>query len=423
MVPQMDQAQLDAVEKLKNGCILCGEVGSGKSRTGLAYYFCKVCGGKLDGKQHGYKGDYVPMTDPKDLYIITTARKRDQLEWDNELVPFLISRDQKLSYYGDKINVVVDSWNNIRRYVDVEGAFFLFDEQKVVGSGPWSRAFIRIAKKNQWIFLSATPGDVWTDYLSIFIANGFYRNRREFADRHVIYSRYSKYPRIDRYLEEEHLKMLRDKILVNIDYTKPTERHSEEISVSYDRDAYRKLMLDRWNYQENRPIDNASELCFLLRRIVNSDPSRSEAVLDVQWLHDKLIIFYKFDYELEILKSLKYREGTVIAEWNGHRHEPIPDSEMWVYLVQYFSGAEGWNCTQTDTVLFYSLDYSYKTMEQAMGRIDRRNTPFHDLYYYTLKSRAPIDIAITRALRQKRNFNESRFLSKYVLKSQNLQPA
>lgn len=409
MAVQLDQAQLNAVDRLHNGCILCGEVGSGKSRTGLAYYY-KVCGGKIGTDE----SETTVMSKPMDLYIITTARKRDQFEWDAELAPFSISRIPEQSLYGDRMKVVVDSWNNIKRYVDVKDSFFLFDEQKVVGSGPWSKTFIKIARNNRWIFLSATPGDVWTDYASIFIANGFYRNRREFTDRHIVYSRYSKYPRIDRYLDEQRLTKLRDSILVNIDYVKPTERHIQEIMVSFNRDAYRAVMLTRWNPYEEKPIESVSELGYLLRKIVNGDDSRGSAIIDIFGKHSKLIVFYKFDYELEILKNLPYSEGTAIAEWNGHKHEEIPKTEKWVYLVQYTAGAEGWNCTQTDTIVFYSLDYSFKTMEQAMGRIDRRNTPFHDLYYFTLKSKAPIDIAIARSLKQKKNFNESRFFSKYI---------
>lgn len=413
MVPYLDKAQINAVRQLHNGCILCGEVGSGKSRTGLAYYFCKVCGGIINGKDRGLENDYVPMKRPMDLYIITTARKRDQLEWDDELAPFLLTRDSEDSYYGASVKVVVDSWNNIKRYENVKDSFFLFDEQRVVGYGAWSKAFIKIARHNQWIFLSATPGDIWMDYMSIFIANGFYRNPTEFKNRHAVYNQYSKYPRIDRYIDVPHLEKLRDSILVNIDYVKPTERHIREIPVLYDRELYRIPMVRRWNPYEEKPIESISELGHLLRKIVNSDPSRGEAVIDIQKRHPKMIVFYRFNFELEILRGLPYTEGTVVAEWNGQQHQPIPKSDKWVYLVQYTAGAEGWNCTLTDTMLFYCLDYSFKTMEQAMGRIDRRTTPFHDLYYYTLKSRAPIDIAISRALRQKKTFNESRFLGKY----------
>ena len=399
----LDEGQRKALSKLSNGNILCGGVGSGKSRTGLAYYYTKVCGGQLDGKKRGLKEGVTPMLWPKDLYIITTAKKRDKGEWADELAPFGLTMD------SEKPMIIVDSWNNIKKYMDIRDAFFLFDEQRVVGYGAWSKAFIRIAKFNGWIFLTATPGDCWMDYLSIFIANGFFKNKRDFENRHVIYSRYTKYPMVDRYVDDWQLAKLRDSILVNIEYEKPTERHMDIRLVGYDRETYRTLMRDRWNIYENKPIENISELCFLLRKTVNADPSRLEMTLCIAREQPRLIIFYGFNYELDILRNAPWPEGTVIGEWNGQKHEEIPDSERWVYLVQYRAGAEGWNCTTTNAMLFYSQDYSYKITEQAMGRIDRRNTPFHDLYYYSFKTTAPIDVAIGRALKRKKNFNETMF--------------
>ena len=403
MAPELDEGQRKALSKLNNGNILCGGVGSGKSRTGLAYYYCKVCGGQLNGKKRGLKDDLVPMLWPKDLYIITTAKKRDKGEWVEELAPFGLSMD------SEKPKIVVDSWNNIKKYMDIRDAFFLFDEQRVVGYGAWSKAFIKIAKFNGWIFLTATPGDCWMDYLSIFIANGFFKNKRDFENRHVIYSRYTKYPMVDRYIDDWQLAKLRDSILVNIEYEKPTERHMDIRLVGYDRETYRALMRDRWNVFENKPIENISELCYLLRKTVNADPSRLEMTLCIAKEQPRLIVFYNFDYELDILRNAPWPEGTVVKEWNGHRHEEIPNSERWIYLVQYAAGAEGWNCITTNALLFYSQSYSYKMTEQAMGRIDRRNTPFRDLYYYSFKTTAPIDVAIGRALKRKKNFNESMF--------------
>lgn len=409
MYPKLDEGQVKALSRLRNGNILCGGVGSGKSRTGLAYYFCKVCGGRIDGRDHGLDHDQVPMLWPKDLYIITTAKKRDKREWEDELIWYGLSSNPEKSDYGDKVKVVVDSWNNIKKYEDVRDAFFLFDEQRVVGYGAWSKTFIKIARSNGWIFLSATPGDCWMDYLSIFIANEFFKNKRDFERRHVIYNRYSKYPQVDRYVDDYILQKMRDSILVNIDYEKPTLRHQITIATEYDKEAYKALMKDRWNIYEDKPIENISELCYLLRKVVNADPSRIEETVKVAAECPKLIVFYNFDYELDILKNAAWPEGTVIKEWNGHRHEEIPESKRWAYLVQYSAGAEGWNCIETNTMLFYSQSYSYKMTEQAMGRIDRRNTPFRDLYYYNFRTYAPIDIAISRALKRKKNFNESRF--------------
>lgn len=401
---QLYDYQLDAVERMRNGCILCGGVGSGKSRTSLAYYY-KCNGGKLNTKS------YSPMPGrPKDLYIITTARKRDTLEWEGELSHFLISKNPEGSYYKNT-KVVIDSWNNIKKYAEVENAFFIFDEQRVVGSGAWVKAFIKIAKHNDWILLSATPGDCWSDYIPVFVANGFYKNRSEFIRDHVIYSRFCKFPKIDRYINTGRLIRLRNRILVNMDFKRETVSHHEDVYVQYDISMYKDVSRTRWNPYKNEPIINAGELCYIWRKVVNSDVSRQVAVLEIFEKHPRVIIFYNFDYELDILKSIYYGDDVEIAEWNGHKHQEIPDSEKWVYLVQYTAGNEGWNCIKTDTIIFYSQNYSYKVMHQASGRIDRLNTPFTDLYYYHLKTRSGIDLAISKALKNKQNFNEGKYVN------------
>lgn len=392
--------QLDAVNRMKNGCILCGGVGSGKSRTSLAYYY-KEQGGILGTK------NYIKMKHPKDLYIITTARKRDTLEWEGELAPFLLSKNPEVNFYKNK--VVVDSWNNIKKYKEVHGAFFIFDEQRVVGSGTWVKAFLNIARKNDWILLSATPGDTWQDYIPVFVANGFYRNKTEFTREHVVYSRFTKYPKIDRFIGTGKLIRLRDSILVDMDFKRLTVSHHEDVYCSYDIPKYKEAMRKRWDPYKNEPIQQASGLCYVIRRIVNEDESRQVALLELFEKHPKMIIFYNFDYELDILKGIYYGKNVRIAEWNGHKHQPVPDGNRFVYLVQYTAGAEGWNCIKTDTIVFYSQNYSYKVMQQASGRIDRLNTPYTDLYYYHLKSRSGIDLAISKALSEKKQFNERKF--------------
>ena len=398
--PFLYDYQMDAVNRMKNGCILNGGVGSGKSRTGLYYYF-KEQGGSINP-------DYVPMKNPRDLYIITTAMKRDSLEWEGELAYFLLSKDPELNYYTNK--VVIDSWNNIQKYKNVNGAFFIFDEDRVTGKGKWVKAFLNIARKNEWIILSATPGDTWEQYIPVFVANGFYKNKTEFSREHIIYSRFTKYPKIDRYIGTGKLIRLRNQILIDMDFSRKTIAHHEDIYVKYDVMKYKDAMRTRWDPFKNEPIQQASGLCYVLRRIVNEDESRQVALLEIFEKHPKIIIFYNFDYELNILKGLYYGNDCEIAEWNGHEHQLIPQSKKWVYLVQYAAGCEGWNCIKTDTIVFYSQNYSYKVLAQASGRIDRLNTPFRDLYYYHLKTRSGIDLAISKALSEKKQFNENRWV-------------
>lgn len=368
---------------MKNGCILVGGVGTGKSRTALAYYKERVCEG----------GAGPP------LYIITTARKRDTKDWEQECEPFGLTCN-------------VDSWNNITKYIDVKQAFFIFDEQRVVGSGVWAKSFIKIAKANQWILLSATPGDTWMDYIPVFIANGFYRNQSDFIRQHVVYCRMSRYPKVERYVDIGKLIRERKEIVVNMSYEKKTTPHDETIWCGYDKDMVKLIFKTRWDPYKDEPIRDAGALCYVLRRAVNNDPARMDIMEGLIQEHPKAIVFYNFNYELDSLRRMAERLDITCAEWNGLRHEPIPDTENWIYLVQYAAGAEGWNCVETDTIIFFSQNYSYKCMTQAAGRIDRLNTTFTDLYYYHLVSRAPIDLAIRKAIQEKRNFNESLFASR-----------
>lgn len=505
--------QQKAVSELHNGSILAGGVGVGKSRTALSYFYTKVCGGNYEDMQ---------VTSPRDIYVITTPKKRNTLDWEAEAVKFGISRLRETSVFG--IQLTVDSWNNLWKYVDVKDAFFIFDEQRVVGSGAWTKAFIKIARENQWILLSATPGDTWMDYIPVFVANGYYKNRSEFIARHVIYKTFHKFPKVDRYIDVNRLVKIRNAVLVTMPYQKHTVRHMRDVLVDYDQELMQKVMKQRWHVYDSRPLRDVSELFGVMRKVANSNASRLQEVSKLMTLHPRLIVFYTFDYELEILRTLAStphpgtelkethdlaeeltpksvslqdasqshvsedplkgtiwesgydeelelrvaREGNSewksskparttlspqlsdstssstsssdvlvvesnspqrilqggtttttasmesgstfqVAEWNGHNHDEIPNTERWLYLVQYTAGSEGWNCVETDAICFYSQTYSYKMFYQAQGRIDRLDTPFKDLWYYNLVSKAPIDLAIKKCLKEKRSFNEASF--------------
>lgn len=398
--------QVSAVERMKNGCILCGDVGTGKSRTALAYFYTKVINGSLEING---KGTWGFPTDPRDLYIITTAKKRDDDEWIAECIPFALGKTREKSVSG--ILVTVDSWNNIKKYSKVSGAFFIFDEQRVTGSGPWVKAFYQITRRNQWILLSATPGDKWTDYIPVFIANGFYSSKTEFQYKHCVYSPYvTSYPKLIGYRDEPLLLKHRSDILVRMFAVKKNVRKRKIIHCNYEILKYNKIKKEYWNIFEDKPIDTPPENCFLQRKLVNSDPSRIEAVRRILDSHPKAIIFYNYNFELELLTKFLDDTRYPYSQWNGSKHEPILTGKKWVYLVNYMSGCEGWNCVTTDTIIFYSPSYSYRTMQQAAGRIDRLNTPYDELFYFELYSNAPIDLAIRQCLFRKKDFNEKAFM-------------
>jgi hypothetical protein len=378
--------QKKAVDQLSNGKILYGGVGTGKSLTALAYY--------------------LKAESPKDIYIITTAKKRDSLEWERDAAKLGIGPRVGATVAG---RLIIDSWNNIGKHIGIEDAFFIFDEQRLVGSGAWVKSFLKIAKSNAWILLTATPGDTWLDYIPVFIANGLYKNATQFKREHVIYAHFVSFPKVLRYIGEGTLEKYRNMLLVEMPYIKHTTRNIQNVLVTYDQQKYNEIVNNRWNIFEERPIKDVSELFRTMRKLVNSDQSRVEALTDLLKKHPKIIVFYNFDYELDILRTFHWI--TKVAEWNGHKKEPIPDNDSWIYLVQYIAGAEGWNCIETDCMVFWSLSYSWKNFEQAQGRIDRLNSPFKELYYYTFTSNSQIDKAVKKALGDKKIFNEGQFFS------------
>lgn len=401
MLNKLFPHQKKAVSELKTGSILWGGVGSGKSLTALAYFYVVECGGQMEP-------ELTLMKNPKDLYIITTPRKRDELDWHGEIANFGLSyiREESLQ----NVQVTIDSWNNIGKYKEIKDAFFIFDEQRLVGYGPWVKSFLKIAKHNKWILLSATPGDTWMEFLPVFIANGYYKNKSDFTTQHVVYNTYTKYPKIDRYVDVDKLEQLKRKVLVKMDYVKKTVDHITQITVPFNEKKFDRIYEDRWNPFKNRPIQGAGEACYAMRQVVNSDPSRLEVVIQLLEKHKKLIIFYNFDYELDILRRLNDILDIPVAEYNGHLHEPVPQGDSWIYLAQYLAAGEAWECTETNAIVLYSRNYSYKQTKQAMGRIDRQNTPFQNLYYYFLTSNSRIDQGIAKAYGAKKNFNEVKFL-------------
>src|SRR5436190_158953 len=381
---ELQPHQQAALRQLSSGKILWGGVGTGKSRVAIAYY-------ELEQRH-------------KDLYVVTTAKKRDSKDWEGEAARISVGKTKDATLHG---LLTVDSWNNIEKYKDVKGAFFIFDEQRLVGSGAWVRAFQKIAKNNDWILLSATTGDTWMDYIPVFVGNGFYKNRTELIREHVVYAPFTRFPKVLRYTGVNKLVKHRNAILVHMPYEKETVRHSKTVEVGYDREKLDEITKRRWNIYEDKPIKDVAEMFRVGRQLVNSHPSRLRAIRRLLKAHKKLIVFYNFDYELEILRRLQ--DVTTVAEWNGHKHEEIPKTDSWVYLVQYLAGSEGWNCTETDAIAFYSYTYSYKNWEQGHGRIDRMNTPYRDLWYYSLKSSSIIDAAIRASLKAKKNFNVASF--------------
>ena len=379
--------QEEAIQKLHSGSVLYGATGSGKSLTGLAYYM--RCWSHLD------------------LYIITTSKKRNAGEWEEEIA--------KLGCPPPK---AIDSWNRLKNYRMVSDAFFLFDEHKVGGHGKWAQSMITIAKKNKWILLTATPGDVWDDYASIFIANEFVKNKTTWNEDFCIFDRISKYPKIIGYQREDVLKNMRDAVLV------PMEYQSEKVPIPYvipykvdhEEEAYVLARRKSLRHPEMRAFRNTSAMFAYMRMNLPDKESKIQALADVLKKEPKAIIFYNFTPEKYEIENAARQVNIPFFQYNGQIKDNVPDGDTWVYAVQYTAGAEAWNCITCRTVIFYSMNYSYKVMTQAKGRIDRCNSPFDELhYYYFISPDFEIDQEILNALTRKEKFNEEALANKHFI--------
>lgn len=366
--------QEEAVKNLTDGNILYGKVGSGKSFTGLFYYL-----------RNHYQ---------EKLYIITTAKKRDDNEWQKDI-----------REVGNIKDAVVDSWNNISKYTNVADSFFIFDEQRAIGSGTWSKSFIKISQKNKFILLTGTPGDNWMDYVPIFIANGFYKNKTDFINQHVEYDRFAKFPKVKAYHNVPVLIENRNKILTLMVFENNIQKNKLYVKCEYDKYNYEIIAKKRWNPYDQIPIPNVSKYQALLRKATINSYKRIRQLYWIVKSRKKVIVFYNYNYELESIRELLDFIGLYYHEWNGHKHEPIPKTNRWVYLVQYNSGSEGWNCIDTNIIVFYSMNHSYRIMHQSEGRIDRLNTKYKELDYIYFTSDAPIDLMILKAYNLKKKFN------------------
>jgi hypothetical protein len=291
--------QLTALRKLSNGNILRAGVGTGKSRVAVRYY--------LENHPH------------QDVYVITTARKRDSKDWEGEFASEVVGKHADTTIAGI---LTVDSWNNIDKYCDVVDAFFVFDEQRLVGTGKWVKSFLKIVKNNGWILLTATPGDTWLDYIPVFIANGFFKNRTEFKREHVVYAPHVRFPKVQRYIAEGRLIRYRNQILVDMPYPKMTTRHESTIWVPHNEKLVEEVTKSRWHLYYDRPIRDIAELYSVRRRVINSDPGRVEALRKLLKDWPRQVVFYNFDYELELLRGFTKRHRGSGVERTQARTDP-----------------------------------------------------------------------------------------------------
>lgn len=396
MIVPLYKTQYQVIPKIKNGNVIVGGTGVGKSRTSLAYY-CYKNGGMLEDCGINIS-NFLKRKEKKKLIVITIAKKRNDMDWEKEALPFGIVGE-----------LIVDSWNNIKKYKDFENCFFIFDEQKTVTYGTWSKTFIKICKKNEWIMLSATPGDKWIDYMAIFIANGIYKNQTHFEYEHVVFDRMSKYKNILRYINTDVLEKHRNKIFIFMKASSERTKYKKYIEHDYDMISYNLVNEKRWNIFKEKPIKDAGELCYTSRKVVNMSKTKLYIIDKIIKEKKKVIIFYNYNYELEILEQFLNDNKIKYSQYNGIKHEKIPTGESWAYLVNYSAGAEAWNCIDTNTIIFYSLNYAYRVMKQSAGRIDRSNSPYMELHYYYLITNSKIDKAILKALKNKKKFNELSF--------------
>lgn len=166
--------------------------------------------------------------------------------------------------------------------------------------------------------------------------------------------------------------------------------------------------------------DNIMALRQGMRRLSSSyNDEKIEAVEDLlNSTDDRVVVFYQFKNDFEVLNALCRKLGKPVVAVNGDRNDirkagnAYETKENSVCLIQWQSGGYGLNLQKAHVGVFFSLTESYELYEQARGRIHRKGQE-NPVIYYNICAKGTIDEKIARALAAREDYDDKKFVKDF----------
>lgn len=292
-----------------------------------------------------------------------------------------------------------------------------------------SKALMELMKNNITIGLSATPmpNGMLDDGVAYLVYNNYYKNQSDFRKQHIPPRMYDRYYKPDVYtidyeidpnrffeldLFKERIKATTFVPDAEVDFEMPHQRlHTlaYDLSQKTINDIY-----DMSNSYKERRYDSYRQYLSDIKRAISQDSNHVERMkLIVKENKDKQpLIFYETNAQLEViekgLNELNMPYKCINGQGNSDKLDDIDttDTEQAI-VIQYKSGGNSIEFTNSFVSIFYGLIYSWGDIAQAMGRNIRRGMP-QDSYVnqYFLLATHPHDSHVYDVIERKEEFSE-----------------
>lgn len=409
--------QKEAIENYKEKSFNLSDTGVGKTVMALGSFIESKC---------------------KKLLVICLAPKVVDFAEDGVLMNVDITplnrgskKNKELLAESDKVAISFESvWRipEFLKWVD-EDTFIIIDESHKVAntSSKVTKYVMKLSKKAKYTYLcTATPisNGKYEQYYPQLKMLGVYNGTKKeyynmFVDERMTRMGGSQFMQITGYRNIDLLENMVNQCSVNYKRDKPYL--PEDYVYKTKKPAmFNKLKKNRMYKTDNGEVielDNSSKLFNALRCVshgfllginkqVSKEPfERLQAILETH-NNERVVIFYNYNIELEMLKQLLSKLKRPTSEYNGARKDlkEFKGKYNGVVLAHYKSASTGINdFVISNVMVFNSLPLSSIELTQSKGRIDRQGQGKKPMYYFIIPD-TPVEKKIFEQITNGKDF-------------------
>ncbi|MBL0992197.1 MAG: DEAD/DEAH box helicase [Escherichia coli] len=409
--------QKEAIENFESKPLNLSDVGTGKSYMSIGSYVKSECSKLLIICLAPKVNDFVEDSEIFNLNVTALnkgTKKNKELLSESNLVAISFESSWRLT--------------ELNKWVDKDTFIIIDESHKVsVSKSKVTKFVMGLSKRAKYNYLcTATPvsnGKLENWYPQLFISNVFRKPKKEFEQLFVIkqmrqmgsmrfmqITGYRNEHLLEQMIDEASVKYKRDKGYLPEDYVYKTKKPA----------MYNKLKKSRLYKDDNDlrvELDNSSKLFNSLRQVshgflngiskqVSKEPfERLDAILETH-NNERVVIFYNYKWEAEMLKQLLDKLKRPYGEYNGSVKDlkPFKNNDNGVVLAQYKSASTGINdFVISNVMVFNSMPLSSTEYLQAKGRTDRHGQDKTPLYYHIVPD-TPIEKKIFSVVTNGKDF-------------------